>query len=419
MQVVARPVANVPRLPAPLAVAQPCRRVNRATARIVLHHVARHHIAVGHHSDVKSLAFPGLERRRTQHPGVFVGQEVRVDTGRQNGIDHTIATRQHAERSRLGHAAVEAVAIEHPRAKRGGVTAKLPTLRVAARALLVKRFLALGKFPGQLAPSLGELFPLGQAQLMPGVQRILVVLRALDEFLPAPAWLGQFRRNLPCLLEPLIRQRLPNLWLEFGQGRLVFLTALRRVHVDRRRAAAGHDAVKRVVILLANCIEFVVVTARTRHGQTEERLADHVDLVLRCSHQFIERVCGREALQHEPIMRRADGRLVQPQLGIQPRLLQQVARDVFTQQLVVRHIGVECANEVIPVLVRKRNARVALAAERLGVTHPVHPVPRPTFPKMRRRQKLLHRRLDRALPVQRLRLHERRSLLRCRRQADD
>ena len=40
------------------------------------------------------------------------------------------------------------------------------------------------------------------------------------------------------------------------------------------------------------------MTARTRHGQTEERLADHVDLVLRCSHQFIERVCGREALQH-------------------------------------------------------------------------------------------------------------------------
>ena len=254
---------------------------------------------------------------------------------------------------------------------------------------------------------------------MPGVQRILVVLRALDEFLPAPAWLGQFRRNLPCLLEPLIRQRLPNLWLELGQGRLVFLTALRRVHVDRRRAAAGHDAVKRVVILLANGIEFVVVTARTRHGQTEERLADHVDLVLRCSHQFIERVCGREALQHKPIMRRADGRLVQPQLGIQPRLLQQVARDVFTQQLVVRHIGVECANEIIPVLVRKRNARVAFAAERLGVTHPVHPMPRPAFPEMRRRQKLLHRRLDRALPIQRLRLHERRSLLRCWRQADD
>ena len=162
------------------------------------------------------------------------------------------------------------------------------------------------------------------------------------------------------------------------------ILAGRRIYIDRCWSRTGHDAVKRVVILLANGIEFVVVTARTRHGQTEERLADHVDLVLRSSHQFIERVCGREALQHEPIMRRADGRLVQPQLGIQPRLLQQVARDVFTQQLVVRHIGVECANEIIPVLVRERNARVALAAERLGVTHPVHPVPRPALAKMRR-----------------------------------
>ena len=140
-----------------------------------------------------------------------------------------------------------------------------------------------------------------------------------------------------------------------------------------------------MVILLTDGIEFVVVTTRARHGQTKERLADHVDLVLGRSHQFIERVCGREALQHEPVMRRADGRLVQPQLVIQPRLLQQVARDVFTQQLIVRHIGVERANEIIPVLIREWNARVALTAKRLGVTHPVHPVPRPAFPKMRRR----------------------------------
>ena len=186
----------------------------------------------------------------------------------------------------------------------------MPTLGVAALALGIECLLALNKISSQLAPGLGKILTLGQAQFVPSVERVLAVLRPIDPLLPASAWLAQLIDDLPAFFQPLIGQRLANLRLELGQGGLVFLAAFRRVYVNRRRTAAGHDAVKRVIILLTNRVEFVVVAARTRHGQTEECLGHHIDLILGRPHQLIEGVGGREPLQNEPIVRRADRRLV-------------------------------------------------------------------------------------------------------------
>ena len=154
-----------------------------------------------------------------------------------------------------------------------------------------------------------------------------------------------------------------------------------------------------MVILLTNGIEFVVMAARTRHGQTKESLTDNVDLVLRCSYQFVECVGGREALQNKSIMSWAYGRFIQPQFLIQTRISQEVSRNMLPQQLVVRHIFIECTNQIIPVLIRKWNNWIALAAKRFGVTHPVHPVPCPAFTKVWRRQELLHCPFDCCLSI--------------------
>ena len=75
-----------------------------------------------------------------------------------------------------------------------------------------------------------------------------------------------------------------------------------------------------MVILLANRIELVIVTTRTRNCETKERLGHHVDLVLGRPHQLIERISRSKALQHETIMRRTDRRFVQAKLHVETRL---------------------------------------------------------------------------------------------------
>ena len=52
-------------------------------------------------------------------------------------------------------------------------------------------------------------------------------------------------------------------FLQFREFLPVQVLQLRRIDVDDRRAAADHDAVELVEILLADRVELVVVTART------------------------------------------------------------------------------------------------------------------------------------------------------------
>ena len=106
-------------------------------------------------------------------------------------------------------------------------------------------------------------------------------------------------------------------------------------------------------------------------------------------------------------MRRPNGRLVEAELLINARLGQEISGNVFAQELVVRHIGIQCADEIIAVLHGVRNARVALTAERLRVAHPIHPMPRPTLSKMRRGQQAIDGIFNCRLAIDECRLRER------------
>ena len=44
-------------------------------------------------------------------------------------------------------------------------------------------------------------------------------------------------------------------------------------------------------------------------------------------------------------------RFVETLTGTQARRFQQIARNVFTNKLVVRHVGVECADHVVAILI--------------------------------------------------------------------
>ena len=195
------------------------------------------------------------------------------------------------------------------------------------------------------------------------MQRIFEILGTLNGFFPLCAWLKDLLRDCARFSQPLLGKRSANSGFQPGQFSLVGFLSGRRIDIDHRRPATGHDAVKRVVILLANRIELVIVTTRTRNCETKERLGHNINLILGCSHQLVERIRRSKALQHETIMSRTDRRFVQAKLHVKTRLRQQVAGDVFAQQLVVRHIGIERTDEVVTILVGIRDGRIALAPE--------------------------------------------------------
>ena len=128
----------------------------------------------------------------------------------------------------------------------------------------------------------------------------------------------------------------------------------------------------------------MVVTTRARNGDTQESLGGDIDLVLRGAREFLKRIGRGEALQHKAVMRRANGRLVEAKFLVEPRLGQQITGDVLAQQLIIRNICIQCADEIVTILVGVRDARITLAPKRLGVAHPVHPMSRPALSEMGR-----------------------------------
>ena len=170
--------------------------------------------------------------------------------------------------------------------------------------------------------------------------------------------------------------------VEFGP---VFLQHLGRVDGDLRGPDAGKDPVERGVVALAHGVEFVIVAARAGNREPLKRLAHHVDLAVHRLDLIVERIDGLEAVLDKPEMRGAEDRLVEA-VHVQPRSVEQIAGDMLADKLIERHIGVERANQVVAITIRFGNRRIALAAVRLGITHEIHPMPRPVFAEARRGQ---------------------------------
>ena len=67
--------------------------------------------------------------------------------------------------------------------------------------------------------------------------------------------------------------------------------------------------------------------------------------------------------------------------------MQQIAGDVLNHEPIVRQIGIESANQIVPILGGVRNGIVQLVAVSLGITDEIHPVPRPLLAESRRVQR--------------------------------
>ena len=138
-----------------------------------------------------------------------------------------------------------------------------------------------------------------------------------------------------------------------------------------RIARAVEDAVKRVVILRGDGIEFVIVAARAIHGEAEEGASEIVDRVLDGEvlrvvvHARAEAACVGDVAGGDDLIVRARG--------------QQIAGDLRAHKLIVRQVGIEGRDDPVAILVHLRDGKIRVVAGGVGVAHHVEPVPAPAF----------------------------------------
>src|SRR4051812_27402056 len=160
--------------------------------------------------------------------------------------------------------------------------------------------------------------------------------------------------------------------------------------------AAVQDAVEPVVVLRWNRIQLVIVAPGAGDGQTLKRLGQGIDLVVR----HIQRDLPKQdavivSCLSEPEEGSSDDRLVSALLSIDTGPGEQVASDVLPDKLVVRHIGVQSADEVVAITPGAHDFVVPLVASRLRITNDVQPVACPLLPEMGRCEQAIYESLVR------------------------
>ena len=162
------------------------------------------------------------------------------------------------------------------------------------------------------------------------------------------------------------------------------------VELDARErvAGGGEDPVERVVVLVRDGVELVVVAARAADGKAQEGLAEIIDRIV--DDQVLgARFARREAARRREVSR-GDDLLVA--FGLRPRG-EQVAGDLLADELVEGFVRVERVDDVVPVFVHLRDRVVRVATRGVGVADDVQPVTAPALPIVRGGQQALdHRR---------------------------
>ena len=200
-----------------------------------------------------------------------------------------------------------------------------------------------------------------------------------DTFLGAGANTLERGGKVLGLPDPLGRKFGTDGLLEFGQPLAMSIEHLGRIHGHLSRAGGGEDAVEGREVSLADSVELMVVATGARDREAEESLADDVDLIVHVADLFIDRIDRLIAVLDHAEVAGAKGRLVQFFGGVDARGLQEVAGELLTDELVVGHVGIEGADEVIAVAPSLRDGGISFATVRVGVTDEVHPVASEVF----------------------------------------
>ena len=292
--------------------------------------------------DVK-IVFPvEIEGGRGEDAAMFCREKMRVGSGREDALHDGIAVRvcvcvcQGEFSGGCGFFVGEAFAVAAPGLEIGGI-GKVPSFRGREffwRNLFTRRF---PKFRDSRCIASGRA-DFGEE----GESRTAVAFSG-KMFLPVGGGFQQGCRPGGCEL-------LTDRGLQGGEFVAVLFEDSGGIDRDRRGQGRGENSEERVIIRLADRVELVVVAARTRNGQSEEGLRHGVDLVVGEADAFIEGVGRGEAVEDHAEVAESESALVDLFCGIESGCPEEIAGEVLEEKLVVGHIGVERADEVVAIL---------------------------------------------------------------------
>ena len=228
----------------------------------------------------------------------------------------------------------------------------------------------------------------GVAFLLRGVHELLLLrdpfrfdgllFFELLQFRFEPLHLNRQRFDIACPLsdEPVVFL----LRDEWHEVTLFFLQLDSRPRIAR----AAEDAVQAVIVFSTDRVELVIVAAGARQRQAKERSPHVVDRVF--DGQMLRVVIDprTESPCESDVAGRDD-----PPVAV-PATIEQVSRELFADELVVRQVTIEGVDHPVAVLDHLRDRIVRVVARRVGVPHNVEPMSSPAFSVMRRLQQTIN-----------------------------
>ena len=158
---------------------------------------------------------------------------------------------------------------------------------------------------------------------------------------------------------------------------------------DRRQFDLGvvKNPCQRVVVSRGDRIEFVIVTARTSHGQSEERPREGVHPIGQRLRPGLRRGLRVAAVRD---VGGAHGEKAGGNCQI-PVVRKEIARDLSPHELVIGQVAIQGANNPVPVTPRFGQLfGVEKSSQPVAVARDIQPVPSPVFAVLRRGKERVH-----------------------------
>ena len=244
--------------------------------------------------------------------------------------------------------------------------------------------------PGGLDPGIKRVFHsrlLFFEQSEPGLDPVEGKIREVPgsrrESFPGAMRRHQVPRHQAGLLNPLLRQLGPNKRFQVPQALFGCCINVRRISMAHHHSRARQGTVKRVIVGGRDGVELVIVTAGTGYRQALKGLSQRVDLVINHVRTNLAETNTIVMAQFSQTQERgSDQRLIDTLLGVDARLFEEIAGQMFANELVVGNVVIERADEVVTVKPGAFDFVIPIVAESLGEPHDVHPVTGPMLPEM-------------------------------------
>ena len=182
-----------------------------------------------------------------------------------------------------------------------------------------------------------------------------------------------------------------SIYLQHGQRHPMHIAPDAVACFERRLRTAEH-ASERVVVLLADGVELVIVAAHAAQRHAEEGGAHLAHLAVHEVMLHLQLVDGVDVhiTQHDETGR---NEILTALLRRGGR--QQITRELLANEAIVGFVMVKGIHEVVAIPPRVFRKNFTFCADLLGITHEVQPVPRPTLAVSVRIQQAIHHALVR------------------------